>query len=371
MNARKVWRSALLKAGAFLLFTVCLAFSAIAQRYWDINGSASGASSSNTAPGTWGVNNFWSTSSAGTAATTAWTSGQQAIFSAGGNATGTFTVGVSGNQSVSGILFEDGNVTLSGGTITLTSGVGNGVVSVASTNLATIASQVAGGTGLTKTGTGTLLLSGTNIFSGVTDLQQGTLLVTKPSSLGSSILNLDGGNFAGAGAPITVDNDVVISSDSTIGGSQNLTFSGNVSAAGGARTLTINNSGQTAFTGATLSLGDPNRRGRLTLDISGGPVSISSVIQNGVGARPDSLIKAGSGTLTLTGNNTFTGPLQLNAGTLFLGTDSAAGAGQLVLADGVTIGATSGPRIISNQLTINGDVTFIGPDSHPRGSDRG
>ena len=86
--------------------------------------------------------------------------------------------------------------------------------------------------GLVKDGTGSLLLGGTNNFSGVTDLQQGTLLVGKPSSLGTSILQMDGGTFGGSGGAISLNNDVVISSDSTIGGSQNLTFSGHISAEG-------------------------------------------------------------------------------------------------------------------------------------------
>src|ERR1051326_7904426 len=60
------------------------------QYYWDLNGSAAGASSGTTATGTWGVSNTWSTSAAGTTTTRSWTSGQQAIFSAGANATGTY-----------------------------------------------------------------------------------------------------------------------------------------------------------------------------------------------------------------------------------------------------------------------------------------
>ena len=208
IDAGKVSQRFCLIALLGLLFGIGFPHTTHAQRYWDMNGASSGASSGNTAPGTWGVNNYWSTSANGTAATGAWTSGQQAVFSAGGNATGTFTVGVSGNQVASGIVFQEGTVTLSGGIITLTTGTGNSTVTVASTNSATIASQIAGTSGLIKNGTGTLLLSGTNSYSGVTDLQVGTLLVGKPSSLGTSTLDLDGGVFGAVAGPVTLNNTV-------------------------------------------------------------------------------------------------------------------------------------------------------------------
>jgi len=87
-----------------------------AERYWDVNGATAGGSNSTTAAGTWGVDNFWSTSSAGTAATGAWVADETAVFSAGTNVTGTYDVTLSGTQSASGLTFEEGNVTLTGGT---------------------------------------------------------------------------------------------------------------------------------------------------------------------------------------------------------------------------------------------------------------
>src|SRR5438874_2031642 len=49
-----------------------------ALSYWDTDGANPGATSGTTASGTWGIDNFWSTSSTGSAATTAWTSGNTA-----------------------------------------------------------------------------------------------------------------------------------------------------------------------------------------------------------------------------------------------------------------------------------------------------
>src|SRR5882672_376770 len=70
-----------------------LAITAFGQTlYWDTNGATAGSSGAN---GTWGTSNFWSTNSAGTAATAGFTSGRDAVFSAGTNATGSYTVTIS------------------------------------------------------------------------------------------------------------------------------------------------------------------------------------------------------------------------------------------------------------------------------------
>src|SRR3954468_17182485 len=97
-------------AVAVLLCATSFSGAVRADLYWDINGAASGGSNSSTAPGTWGINNFWSTSSAGTAATAPWTSGETAVFSAGTNVNGAYTVSLDGTQAISGIRFEEGTV---------------------------------------------------------------------------------------------------------------------------------------------------------------------------------------------------------------------------------------------------------------------
>lgn len=66
--------------------------------YWDRNGNTTGAGGASPS-GTWVNNNSdpnrnWSTSSAGTAATARWDDGNYAVFSAGTDATGSYTVTV-------------------------------------------------------------------------------------------------------------------------------------------------------------------------------------------------------------------------------------------------------------------------------------
>ncbi len=85
------YRCAMLAAMLALATTSSLA----ASLYWDANGSAAGSGGA-TPIGTWGVDNFWSTASGGNVATAGWTPGETAVFSASNDATGTFTVNVTG-----------------------------------------------------------------------------------------------------------------------------------------------------------------------------------------------------------------------------------------------------------------------------------
>src|ERR1039458_9351369 len=120
--------------------------------YWDANGSAAGASpGGGLATGTWGVNNFWNTDSAGgLPGPGAWVANSLAVFSAGSDATGTFTVTLNGTQTAGGVTFEEGTVTLSGDQLTL-----SGPITVnAPPTKAIISSVIGGSAGLTKLNTG-------------------------------------------------------------------------------------------------------------------------------------------------------------------------------------------------------------------------
>ena len=136
--------------------------------YWDINRATPDGSSTTTATGTWNATNSnWSTDLTGSVATGVWTPGAIADFSAGTSVTGSYTVTVSGTQSIGGITLEEGTVNLSSGTLSLS---GPTVIDTTSHNL-TI--SVITGTGrITPAMTGstaagvTLTLSGNNNFTG-------------------------------------------------------------------------------------------------------------------------------------------------------------------------------------------------------------
>ncbi|WP_075087930.1 hypothetical protein [Verrucomicrobium spinosum] len=127
-----------------------------ANVYWDTNGTTTGAGGTSPS-GTWDAATArWNTSSAGTGAVAAWAAGNAAFFSAGTDATGTYTVTVAGTHSIAGLTFEDGAVTLDGGTLNWTTA---GNISVAASRTAIINSVLSGSVAVAKTSTGTLRLA--------------------------------------------------------------------------------------------------------------------------------------------------------------------------------------------------------------------
>src|SRR5205823_11645952 len=95
-------------------------------------------------------------------------------------------------QAAGGITFEEGTVTLSGGTLSLAAG---GAVNVASAGTATIASTISGGgtAPLFKTGSGTLVLTRTNnSYAGGTTVSAGTLRLGASGALPTAALTVAG-----------------------------------------------------------------------------------------------------------------------------------------------------------------------------------
>ncbi|MDI1249564.1 MAG: hypothetical protein PSV13_11935, partial [Lacunisphaera sp.] len=88
--------------------------------YWDLNGNTLGAGGTSPSE-TWstgGSDKNWSTSSTGTSGgNQKWTNDRYAVFSAGTDANGTFTVSVPGTVRTAGITIEEGTPTFTGGTI--------------------------------------------------------------------------------------------------------------------------------------------------------------------------------------------------------------------------------------------------------------
>jgi autotransporter-associated beta strand protein len=130
-------------------------------------------------------------------------------------------------------------------------------------------------------------------------------------------------------------------------------------------TLSNNNTqswnGDFTFTGTnTLSLGSGAVAlgASCTVTVSGGTLGVGGII-SGSGY---SLTKAGAGTLTLSGANTYTGGTTLSAGTLNINSASAIGSGSFTISGG-TLNNTSGSSVTlstNNALTWNGDFAFTG-----------
>lgn len=208
--------------------------------------------------------------------------------------------------------------------------------------------------GLVKIGAGVLELSGANSYTGTTQLQGGTLVV---SSLGSST----GGATSNVGAgAVTMDdtNAVVLGA----GGAQatglvyvgagevsdrkirlNASGTNHVNAiyADGSGPLILSNVSNDMLAGAkTLSLRGSNMQGN----------AITSVLsQTGTAALTVTL--DGAASWTLSGNNNYTGTTNANGGALGIGHNSALGTGMLSINNG-SVFASGADRTIANNVTL-------------------
>lgn len=90
----------------------------------------------------------------------------------------------------------------------------------------------------------------------------------------------------------------------------------------------------------------------VTLDTQGYVSTFSNDISG-----PGGFVKAGAGTLILTGNNSYSGGTTLSQGTLVLGSSTAAGTGSIALGDGTTLGFVNGINV-ANPLMVSGSVNF-------------
>jgi autotransporter-associated beta strand protein len=284
--------------------------------YWDMNGTTAGASSNGLATGTWDASNtFFNTDSTGTngGSIAAWANGDSLVFGAGTNATQAYTVTVSGTQGIGGLTFEEGLVTLTGGTLQMTA---NSDFNVASGLTSTINSTIDGAFNLSKLGAGTLVLGGANTYSGRTLINAGTLSISADNNLGAvpGAVTADSINFTG-------------SSTLQFTGTGNPTINSN-------RGITIGNT----FTGTAQVID------------SGNTVNYGGVV---TGIAGTTFRKTGAGTLELTGNSTasFLGALNVDGGTLRI-----SGNGEMAGTSGVTI-SNRGALTLDNAVTNLGNRT--------------
>ena len=398
-----------------LLLIAAITQASAQSLYWDIDGATAGAGGA-TPAGFWdAVTANWSTDSLGASTGGVWTDGLTAVFAAGTDATGAYTVTVSGTQSPVGINFEEGTVTLNGGDIHFG---GSAVMDVASGLTATIGSVLSGGSApLSKTGTGTLVLSGANTFSNTFSMAGGTLrmgalgdiLPAAALSLASgSTLDLNSlstgiGSLAGvSGSSVTLGSGTL----TNLGVGANTVFSGAISGSGGVvkaggNFLTLNGassfSGKTVVTGGLLAINSdaslgtapgayvadqlvldggalrltvsavsiPVNRG-ITVGAGGGVLEVSSgqtATNNANIVGPGSLTKANAGNINLNGTNTFAGNFNVTGGGIRFNTDIAAGTGTIVVtpASIVTLRNIS-PFVtvstVTNPMTLNANGAF-------------
>ncbi len=246
-----------------------------------------------------------------------------------------------------------------GGTVSSSNTSGNattGTLTINNGNGADFAGVIseAGGTGriaVTKSGNGTQTLSGNNSYSGLTTVSAGTLKLGHPSALG----NTAGNTTVSSGAALDLAGQAVANEALTLSGSgisstgALLTSAGNASLSGpvtlsGDTTVGVVNTGNTTT----------------TLTLSGG------IAESAVGRQ---LTKVGEGTLILSGNSTFTGPLKISAGTVQVASPAALPAGAALNSGGSTGDSTllnlasADPGYTMSALSVGGIMRISAPAS--------
>ena len=229
--------------------------------------------------------------------------------------------------------------------------VGNSL-NLTGTYAGTLQDGTGGGTlALIKAGTGALTLSGASTYTGVTNVNAGTLTIANATALGTTNGNTvvaSGARVFVATANLAVTEPFNIAGNGTDGTNGALHVGGNVTgvALSGAITLsgaaTIQGDGGT---GVTYSGGIDAGANTLTFGGSG----TATVNTTGIsGAGGGSIVKNSGGTLTLSAANTFTGSITLNLGTLNLNNSNAytgtttINGGTLSLGSASALGSTSG-----------------------------
>ncbi|MBI2737924.1 MAG: autotransporter-associated beta strand repeat-containing protein, partial [Rhodospirillales bacterium] len=249
--------------------------------------------------------------------------GTTLALSGSGSIANTSFVGVLGTLDISqttsgasvGGLFAGGTVSLGGKTLTITNGsTFSGVIQDGGIGSGSGGSLVISAPGFGQD------LSGVNAYTGSTTITAGALLTLSGNG---SIASSSGLNLAGAGATFDIS-----------AANGNVTIKDLVGVAGstiqiGGNSLVVGTANSTTFAGV--------------IDDSSSPGG--------------ALIKQGTGTLTLSGANTYTGGTQLNAGTLAIANNSALGTAGLAFSTGTTLQAAANGLSVGNDMRVAGIST--------------
>jgi autotransporter-associated beta strand protein len=251
-------------------------------------------------------------------------------------------------------------------------------------NTFNLGGPLSGSAALTKAGAGTLVLSGTNGFSGTLNVDtssstssDGAVQITRNESIANaaaiSIRNNNGGSSTlqlnGSPGNITVPQNISLAGRNTnVAAIENISGSNTLAGA-----LTINTGG--SYYLLQSDAGTLNLQGPISSAASGtrsfsfqgaGDFYVSGPIQNG--SATISVTKTDSGTLTLAGANTFNGLTRVNSGLLRLANGAAlqnstldmnaADTGTLSFAslNSATFGGLTGLRALSLNNANSGPV---------------
>ena len=315
----------------------------------------------------------------------------------------TSSMSLAGNLSIAESLAIDANAAgssfvIAGSTLTLDSGF---TLSLTHANQLQISSAINGAGNLSKTGAGSLLLTGTNTSrTGSTSVLGGTLDIDTDNNLdgaNTGALILDGGTLAmsvtGGSTlnPIirTINNPITLGAaggtfDPTGGGGRNIvnisgviSGSGNLTKVGNSvLQLSGNNSysGVTTVTAGGLLLAHSNGLGSTSgsttvnagaaLRMTAGLVSPESLFLNGTGKNIDSTEYGALGADAYSlGTSTVSGNIELSTGT-----NISAISGSNLILSGIVSGTGTLTKMDTGSLTLAGINTYTGSTSVSEGT---
>ncbi len=235
------------------------------------------------------------------------------------------------------IIFDPASaatVTISGNIGVAESTAGNFEIQVGSNGTLALTGDISGAGGLNLTGGGNVIISGTNSHDLGTQINTGsTVQLDSDTGLG------DEASLTGNNATLLLGNNITVSTTP----------------------LTIRATGDNKVLGLTSDASSADYASSITIEETGGShfdlvagtdqtLTLSGNILNGTGGGVDAgITTTGSGTVVLSGINTYTGTTQHNSGTLLISGDNSAALGDFTVSDGATL---------SGEGTIGADTTL-------------
>ena len=259
--------------------------------------------------------------------------------------------------------------------------LGTNVQVTVSANTLTVPGTISDGGsnyGLTLAGSGTLVLSNYDTYTGNTTVSGGTLVLTKGGGTGTILNNLNiksgalvqlavgdalGYNVGGCVTNVNIVGGTLDATAAT--GNEGFRTSykltgGTMSSSGGTAAYNLDGASGVVVSSlatnvvSTISGNVVLRSSGVIFNVAQGTVSggIDMVISGTVSGTGDTFTKSGSGTLLLSGHNSFTGGTTVNAGTMIVGNEWAAG----LYGGAIT---NNGTLIINNNSIFNQVLTGV------------
>jgi fibronectin-binding autotransporter adhesin len=352
----------LAKASSLTALVALSCFSSVAL-------AQSGTWSATTTPATWSDTGNWAS---GTVATG---SGNTANFT--NDIAADTTINITADQTIGSIIFGDSNTSTAGSWIIANNGIATNnlifagttptitVNALGATKTATISAIIQGTAGLTKSGSGTLVLSSLNTFTGGFTINDGRVNFSQANGLGANNITIGGSNdtildYTGGNSSITNVTGWTLTGSGTVtrsnsagngigwgtakitGSSGGLIYTaGSAGAVIQVGAVTSDYTGGTTLTSGTIVMNGANNGDTSTAGTFGnGSVASNVVTLNGASIRGGTT----TATRTIFNNISFTADTTLAA-------TSGGATGTLTWAGEVTLNGTGARQLTQASLT--------------------